>query len=86
MRARAIAGEGHAHAAIRCGPAAAEIVRLANETDADLIVLGVHAASGTAGGVAIDVESQAPSPSWRCPLVAAENLEDGAEHILFTAC
>jgi nucleotide-binding universal stress UspA family protein len=37
-RARAIAGDGHAHAAIRCGATAAEIVRVASETDADLIV------------------------------------------------
>jgi len=81
-RARAVAGEGHAHAAIRCGPTAAEIVHLANETDADLIVLGVLAASGTAGQVAIDVERQAPCPVLAVPVGCGRESEDGAEHVL----
>jgi nucleotide-binding universal stress UspA family protein len=80
-RAKAIAGDGHAHAAIRCGTAAAEIVRLANETDADLIVLGRPAAGGIPSGVAIEVERHAPCPVLVVPAGYARESPKGAEHV-----
>jgi nucleotide-binding universal stress UspA family protein len=44
-RIEAAVGRGHLHASVRCGAAAAEILRLAGEAAADLIVLGWHGAT-----------------------------------------
>ena len=44
-RIESAVGRGHLHASVRCGAAAAEILRLASESAADLIVLGWHGAA-----------------------------------------
>jgi nucleotide-binding universal stress UspA family protein len=69
-RLESMVGTGHAHAVVRCGSAAAEIVRLATEAAADLIVLGWHGSTGTRGPcaepVAERVREHAP-----CPVIIA---------------
>jgi nucleotide-binding universal stress UspA family protein len=66
----AIAGRGHAHGCVRCGSAAAEILRLAHEASADLIVLGQH--QGCSRSVAARVRRRAA-----CPVLIARAPESG---------
>jgi len=80
-RAKAIAGEGHAHAAIRCGTVAAEIIRLAKEIEADLIVLGRRDESDTDRKIALDVKARAPCPVLIVPAGCDHESPDHAGHV-----
>lgn len=63
-------GRGHAHAAVRCGAAAKEILRLAAEARADLIVLGAHEPSA-AGAACADAVADAVRARACCPVLIA---------------
>jgi nucleotide-binding universal stress UspA family protein len=67
-RLEALLGRGHAHASVRCGSAAIEIARLANQTQADLIVLGGDAPPGMGVVPAVAERVQARA---RCPVLVA---------------
>jgi nucleotide-binding universal stress UspA family protein len=69
-RLEAMVGGGHVHAAVRCGSAAAEIVRLAAETAADLIVLGSHGAASARGTCGEPVAARVRERAG-CPVIVA---------------
>jgi nucleotide-binding universal stress UspA family protein len=82
-------GRGHAHAAVRCGAAAVEIVRLANEGAADLIVLGWQGGQGPQGGACGEAIAERVRSRARCPVLIAlpvcEELAPASHGVLVAA-
>lgn len=69
-------GQARAHACVRCGSAVREIVRLAKEAGADLIVLGSHAPPALRGACAEPVAERVRARAG-CPVVVALPLRVG---------
>jgi nucleotide-binding universal stress UspA family protein len=63
-------GQTSVHACVKCGAAAAEIVRLAKDAAADVIVLGSHGPAGRRGQCAEPVAERVRARA-RCPVVVA---------------
>lgn len=81
-RLESMVGGGHVHAAVRCGSAATEIVRLATETAADLIVLGSHGPASARGACGEPVAARVRERAG-CPVIVAlpptERVPPGAD-------
>jgi nucleotide-binding universal stress UspA family protein len=69
-RLESLVGRGHVHATVRSGSAAAEIVRLATESAADLIVLGSHGLRAPREAGAKPVAERVRQRA-RCPVIVA---------------
>jgi universal stress protein A len=63
-------GRGHVHASVRCGSAAAEIVRLANEAAVDFIVVGSHGPT-CPRGMGMEPVAERVRARARCPVIVA---------------
>jgi universal stress protein A len=63
-------GSGHVHASVRCGSAAAEIVRLANDAAVDCIVVGSHGPT-CPRGMGMSPVAERVRARARCPVIVA---------------
>jgi nucleotide-binding universal stress UspA family protein len=69
-RLEAVLGRGHAHASVRCGSAATEILRLATDVSADAIVLGAREPAAS-GAECVEAVAERVLARARCPVLIA---------------